>query len=351
MSSEASEWLNRNVLVGFTEKRGKAWHYRKSDQGAEPNHYDGPIPVNDVKRRLFAWEPVEAPVFAQLQTGAQSEADRYKAIVRNDTQDVLGIVSSSYTVHAYDEWLLENVARLVGPDSGIGSAGLLERGARAWVQVEVPETFDTPAGIRFRPFLSAATAMDGSMSTTYLTGAQVIVCDNTLRAALRDGDAAKLRVRHSARSRLVVDDARQALDLLAATKDAFERYVEVLSAINVTDRVWEGFLQAHFPLKDEHRYRNGHPQLDRRSQLRELWNRDERVAPWSGTAYGVVAAVNTYQHHVAEPKADVTRAERNASRVLNGRFDEIDTKAIRVLRNVMVADERAATALEQFIRV
>ena len=64
MSTESSEWLNRNVLIGFTDKRGRAWHYRKSEQGQEPNHYSGPIPLGDVERRLFAWEPVEASVQA-----------------------------------------------------------------------------------------------------------------------------------------------------------------------------------------------------------------------------------------------------------------------------------------------
>ena len=45
MSKETQEWLNRNVLIGYTERRGNAWHYRASDQGDEPNHYPGAIPL------------------------------------------------------------------------------------------------------------------------------------------------------------------------------------------------------------------------------------------------------------------------------------------------------------------
>lgn len=44
MSKETSTWLNTNVLIGFTDKRGHAWHYRAEDQTPEPNHYPGPIP-------------------------------------------------------------------------------------------------------------------------------------------------------------------------------------------------------------------------------------------------------------------------------------------------------------------
>ena len=214
MSRETTEWLNRNVLIGFTEQRGKAWHYRKSSQGVEPNHYPGSVPIGDVERRLFAWTPQEARVQALLDTphGPQTLADeRHKAIVRPDTGRVLGIVSQTYTIHSYQEWLLDHVAALLGQSSGIGSAGLLEGGARAWVQVEVPETITTPQGVPFRPFLTAATSLDGSMSTTYLTGAQVVVCDNTLRAAMSDKAAATLKIRHSARS----DYASQTLATLA----------------------------------------------------------------------------------------------------------------------------------------
>lgn len=62
MSRETLEWLNANTLIGFTDKRGKAWHYRASKQGDQPNHYPGPVPVDDVKRRLFCWEPVEGTI-------------------------------------------------------------------------------------------------------------------------------------------------------------------------------------------------------------------------------------------------------------------------------------------------
>jgi hypothetical protein len=56
MSAETEEWLNQNILIGFTAKRGNAWHYRASAQGAESNHYEGAIPTEDVVRRLFDWD-------------------------------------------------------------------------------------------------------------------------------------------------------------------------------------------------------------------------------------------------------------------------------------------------------
>ena len=31
MSSETSIWLDTNTLIGFTDKRGHAWHWRAED--------------------------------------------------------------------------------------------------------------------------------------------------------------------------------------------------------------------------------------------------------------------------------------------------------------------------------
>ncbi len=55
MSHETASWLNTMTLIGFTERRGHAWHYRAERQGGEPNHYPDAIPVEDVRRRLFGW--------------------------------------------------------------------------------------------------------------------------------------------------------------------------------------------------------------------------------------------------------------------------------------------------------
>lgn len=45
MSAETLTHLNSQTLIGYTNKRGRAWHYREELQGDEPNHYPGAVPV------------------------------------------------------------------------------------------------------------------------------------------------------------------------------------------------------------------------------------------------------------------------------------------------------------------
>ena len=128
MSSETTQHLNTQVLVGFTDQRGTAWHYKKDEQGDEPNHYTQAIPVEDVLRRLFAWHAIELPMFVHTSQG-EVEVPNRKAIVRDDTFNVLGVPSKAYLPHQYDEWLLTKVGNLIDDDLSIGSAGLLKGGA------------------------------------------------------------------------------------------------------------------------------------------------------------------------------------------------------------------------------
>src|SRR5262245_50737583 len=101
MSQESMAWLNQMTLIGFTEKRGTAWHYRAADQGEEPNHYPGAIPVDDVLRRLFNFEVVERPVFVGRSATREGqpvvrEIPGRKAMVCSDNGDVLGIFKDGY---------------------------------------------------------------------------------------------------------------------------------------------------------------------------------------------------------------------------------------------------------------
>ena len=64
------------------------------------------------------------------------------------------------------------------------------------------------------------------------------------------------------------------------------------------------------------------------------YERDPRVAPWHGTAFGVLQAVNTYEHH-ERPVRGATRAERNMLRTVKGEFGDLDRQAWKHLESVL----------------
>src|SRR5688500_12586400 len=72
MSKETLEHLNTNTLIGFTDNRGTAGHYRAEQQGVESNHYPGAVPVADVGRRLFDWHAQSRRVAVEVPAGPES---------------------------------------------------------------------------------------------------------------------------------------------------------------------------------------------------------------------------------------------------------------------------------------
>jgi phage/plasmid-like protein (TIGR03299 family) len=356
MSAETSQWLNRYTLIGLTEQRGTAWHYRMSDQGDEPNHYEGFVPVEDVERRLFSWEPGERSVAVVLKglrddaltTFVGSDGSVYsvvdmpdrKAITRDDTEDVLGVFKEGYTPHNYNDALLDNVGKILSTangDLGIGSAGLLRNGGQAWVQVQVPQTIEV-GGTLLLPYLTAATSLDGSMATTYLVGTDVVVCDNTLSAATVSARN-KIKLKHSRYSTLKLGEARDELEILFAATDDMIEAIDRLQNITVTD---EQFAKLREQL-DPRPGADSSPAVEtrwdnRQEKLIRLWRSDERVTPWKNTAWGTLMAFNTYGQHIQsirKTKLTGHRAERNMVANIQGKLESDDQRVLKALSSIL----------------
>ena len=336
MSQETMEWLNLNTLIGYTEKRGNAWHYRRELQGIESNHYVGPVPVDDVLRRLFNFEVVETPLFIRKPSGEYVEIPGRKGMVRDDNGIVLGLFKSGYQGHQYQEWLLENVATILDDDLGIGSAGILRMGGQAWVSVEVPENIVTPEGVEFRPNLLATTSFDGTIATTYKRVRTDVVCDNTREMALGESGQ-QLKVKHTKYSGYRIHDARDALQIVHQMSEEFANEITNLCAWKVSDEEFLKHLQIMVPVNDELSKVAMTKAENKRAELINLYNFDNRVAPWKGTAFGVSAAYNTWRLHNATIRKGVPRQVRNMENLVNGKQGAEDAQVLEVLADVTMA--------------
>jgi len=345
MSTETASWLNTKTLIGYTSQRGNAWHYRAELQGNEPNHYAGAIPVLDVQRRLFGWLAQTAEVTAVTADGLSYTDETRQAIIRpagafgdNDPGAILGMFKAGYKIHQFTDWLLTNVAGILDDDElSIGSAGLLQGGAVAWVSIEVPENIVTPEGVTFRPNLLTCTSHNGTLASTYQRTVSVPVCDNTLAATLREGsDGQRVKIKHSAKSLGRVGEVRSTLGIVYGIADDFAAEVKALCETSVSDRQWAAFLDAHVPMPEnlETSKRGATMATNKRDAMDTLWTSDPRVSPWHGNAYGVLQAVNTWGGHLSSVKGG-DRAGRNMLNALNGKTAEADSSAMATLARVL----------------
>lgn len=320
---------NGVMLTGFTEHR--------------TGGFQGPGKVGaitiDEAMTLLDWLPQESTsVSATFLTtdGFTTVQDPDSKFLRHpETGLILGRHLQGYAVHGYADTLLRDASAITDGELGIARVTVLGGGKRAAVQYEFNDDVTTTKGVQFRPFLSAATSLDGSIATSFFTGATAIICDNTLNLAINRAKRAGeiYRVKHTRNSQVNVAVARTVLGIISQVADEFTEEIERLTNEYVSDQKWKDFLDAIAPeAKPGASVRTTNNAERKRAELNRLWNFDERVAPWKNSAYGAVAAVNTWTNHVQNVKGD--RGERNVARMIDGTFAKADTLALRTLARI-----------------
>jgi phage/plasmid-like protein (TIGR03299 family) len=348
MSAETLEWLRSNIRIGYTTDRGPAWWADDKDGRylADGSHFPGPVPDDEV-RRLLAVPFVSASVFAQYTDedgNRQVTTDPTRqAIVTPDTGDILGIFKSGYRVHGYQEWTADQLSAITDAgkgELGVASVGLLRNRGVAFIQAKLQGTGMEVGGYGFVPFITAATSVDGTMSSTYATGIEGVVCDNTLTAALSTA-VSKLKVKHSRNSVGKLSEVRDRLGLVYAAADDFAASAAALQDIPVSERQFAAWLDqvAEVPARDPKSSTGGAKYTNAvkyRDTLTALWQHDPKVKPWAGTAFGVVQLDNTYrtwERNVAGAAGG--RLERNMLNMVTGRTGAEDNAALDALAKVL----------------
>lgn len=368
MSKETNETLNRLVLVGNCANRPMAWHNSpelRSQMGWENNHYDDYVPMEDVVRRLFDWEPIATPKanlvpvpwgskdidwfdkdgrpFKVMMTGEYVGTEYFgeKGIVRSDGFAHMATHGNSYRIHDYKKWLLELQSTIIGSDLKILGAGLLRNGLQAYVQIALPEKIhDDTTGIEFLPYMMAATSLDGSMPSTFSRQGLYVVCDNTRDRALRQSERAGMiyTAKHTARSLDMskIQVLRNTLSILVKEAEEMAAENRELAAIKVARQKWIKVIDIIEPLpKAEEATPTKVSRAQRRRELLDAtYQYDPMCSLYKGTALGVVHSVNTYWTHYRQVNSG-NRWDRNMEAVIRGNAKSVDIQTVSALSQVL----------------
>lgn len=322
------------TLAGFIGQRTWIGH---ADQRQT---FDGAVP-RQAAYDLLNFPVAEGVVKSTILTPTgviEVEDPTRKSIVRVDTLDTFGIFKQGYKVHGYGQWLVDNVDMLLDGGLEIGTVALTKGGARAILQAELPDNrlAEAPGAepVAHRPHISAISSLDGSVATTYGMGTKVLICENELslagfRSHVR-GFSALHKVRHTSLSLGKIGEVRENLGLVAEEiGDAFDLEFRTLVGQYVSDQKFQDIIKGFAGVDAAKEGRGKTIALGKVDALTTLWNHDERVAPWKNSAYGVLAAFNTAQHHVFGTNKD--RDERNLDRIILDEWAKTDAKVLELL--------------------
>jgi len=118
-----------------------------------------------------------------------------KVLLRSDTRAPLSVVSKWYNTVQPGEVLgfFDDLVRAGGFE--LETAGALRGGKRIWALARVGEEAKIVDGDMIKPYLLLATSYDASMATTAQFTSVRVVCNNTLSAAIGNGEQ-KVKIPH-----------------------------------------------------------------------------------------------------------------------------------------------------------
>jgi phage/plasmid-like protein (TIGR03299 family) len=169
-----------------------------------------------IERRPQWTDDFGAEYSAELVPAVTPDGSRYRANVREDTGDLLGIVSEDYRVVDNRE-AFAFLDALIGSELYFETAGSLHGGRRVWVLARLPEWVEV-GGDQTATYVYVANSHDGTLAVTAAATSVRIVCANTLGWALRKSDQGKaaartFRFRHTGDLALKFDEARQVIGM------------------------------------------------------------------------------------------------------------------------------------------
>jgi len=328
MSQETYEWLRTNIRAGFAKDRKPWWA-----SGDEPYLYDGPVPMSEVEQLLCSWSAYNEPLF----TADMERVETHKLVRASDNRDILGVVGADVPIHSYSDWLVGTVKECVGDEAQVSSAGLLRRRSQAWVQIERPEVSTAAGGVVFAPYVLLSTSLDSSIATQLNQATTHTICDNTMALGRTQGVAFK----KTKNSKAKLGDYRSVTTRLIEGETDFKAMVDELLSKKVSPSKFDQFISALVPIDEDEREQTKTIRRRKRQEITELYRNDTRVEAWSGTAWGVVQAVNTWEQHMSRlvNRTGLEMDDRNLRTMLHYR-DKIkgtvsDTQTVKLLDSVL----------------
>lgn len=268
------------------------------------------------------------PVFVKVGEG-YIEVPDYTAVVREGSNDVLGIHGDGYVIEEFAS-AFQSIGASFGNDTKIWETGVLLRGGKIAAGVMRFPDFDRALvdGSHLMTYIAAYTSHDGSYALTYKDTNIRIECANLLRAADYDSAGRRFAIRHTSNKEERKSEAIRVLTYAQERVDALAAQAERLIAKKISDNVFQNLLDNLIPIPDE-KGRGQTMARNRQAKIKAIYSEAPDQQPIRGTAWGALQAVGAFVDHEATYRQSK-----------NGTSDEN-----RFIRTVMVrntiADEAA----------
>jgi len=307
------------MASGITSKdslfvaRNPAWHNQGTVVSDALNVEEAQI------KSGIGWNVVQSPLYY----GDPENKNKMKNIlidslvanIREDTKDLLGIVSPKYKVIQNSE-IFAFLDNLLDQGAKFESAGSLWGGKKVWMLAKL-EDYNI-LGDRYEDYIFAANSFDGSSGLEAGNSSIRIVCQNTLNLALKTAKR-KWSMKHMGLDlKARMTEASQALSLNNNYIKALQEEAEKQSEIKISDDEFIKFCEGLFPLNDDATKRNKDNVLQLRSELQTRYMMADDISKFRNTNWGVIQAVSDMAYHANPLRLSSTFEENRLNQIFDG---------------------------------
>lgn len=243
----------------------------------------------------LTWSVAKKP----LQRRDGRPVDGVHATVREDTDEVLGVVSDDYVV-VQNRDCFAFLANLLGSELIFETAGSLWGGRQVFITAKLPDHI-TVGGDEVRPYVVLSAWHTGTGAIRAMTTPVRAVCNNTVRLALERARAV-YRVRHVGDPTGQLHEARAVLGLTVDYYRQFQRLGDQLALEPMSERALRDVLAELYP----HDTALGGRALASRARAREtvleLFLHGDTVGAAPASKWCALNAIVEFHDHHGRPR-------------------------------------------------
>jgi len=269
--------------------------------------------VEAITEAKLDWEVKSEPIYA-FDGSEYNVIPNRNGIVRQDTRNVLGVVSERY-VPVQNVEAFTFADSLIGPNQAVyEGAGETGGGARVWLQLRLPGDIqiETNRDDRIEKYILLVNGHDGKRSVRAIVTPVRIACTNQLNATFRDAENS-ISIRHTGVISQKVAEAQRVLGLTVKYYDELGQVYNALARKNVTQVEVRDFLKNLVPDKKDGEASTRTKNV--RDEIEHLFRhgKGNDLPGVRGTAWALVNGVTDYTTHRRSARGSTT-AEKEVSR-------------------------------------
>lgn len=257
------------------------------------------------------WTVTKKPIF----NSDKQEIRGYFANVREDTNEVLGIVKSSYRVVQNTD-AFDFIDTMLGTDVTLSKAGAIFNDRRIWMSTKLNKQYSV-SGDPTDVYLVFSNSHDGSMAVKVFITAVRVICENMINYAMKKS-LRTWTVRHTQSATKRLDDVRNLLGLTDGYIEAINAHAEELRAAKLTDDEFSRFVDMLVPESTR--------KIARTEELRDIIRTQftaDDVQEFAGTRLAAMNAVTWATSHREIKNNDTAAMQIMETPILVRRAEEI----------------------------